>query len=61
LLLENPDFTIPGMHSLKQMLKEEVIEPLSDPEKFRKYKIDIPNGILLFGPPGCGKTLRSVP
>jgi ATP-dependent 26S proteasome regulatory subunit len=48
--------TLAGMATLKQLLIEEVIAPLKNPEKYRKYKIEIPNGVLLYGPPGCGKT-----
>lgn len=45
-----------GMEGLKALLISEVIEPLKNPEKFLKFKLSIPNGILLYGPPGCGKT-----
>lgn len=48
--------SVAGMDELKQMLTEEVINPLLHPEKFKKFKVSIPNGILLYGPPGCGKT-----
>jgi len=47
---------IAGMNELKQTLIDEVINPLKDPERFKKFKVSIPNGILLYGPPGCGKT-----
>lgn len=47
---------VAGMKSLKDLLINEVIEPLLNPEKYKKFKLGIPNGILLFGPPGCGKT-----
>jgi len=47
---------IAGMHELKETLIAEVINPLRDPERFRKFKVSIPNGIILYGPPGCGKT-----
>ena len=47
---------IAGMNSLKEMIKDEVIDPLKDPESFKDYGIDAPNGILFYGPPGCGKT-----
>jgi len=47
---------VAGMNPLKSLLINEVIEPLLNPEKYKKFKLGIPNGILLFGPPGCGKT-----
>ena len=47
---------VAGMHVLKELLRREVVAPIKDPEPFRKYGLSIPNGILLYGPPGCGKT-----
>jgi transitional endoplasmic reticulum ATPase len=47
---------VAGMKPLKDLLFNEVIGPLLNPEKYQKFKVGIPNGILLFGPPGCGKT-----
>ena len=47
---------VAGMKCLKALLISDVINPLSHPEKYQKFKLSIPNGILLYGPPGCGKT-----
>lgn len=47
---------IAGMDALKNMIQEEVIDPLLNPEKNRDYGIEPPNGVLFYGPPGCGKT-----
>jgi transitional endoplasmic reticulum ATPase len=44
------------MNRLKEQLFRDVVHPLRSPEEFRVYRLGIPNGILLFGPPGCGKT-----
>lgn len=47
---------VAGMKDLKSLLISDVISPLLNPEKYKKFKLSIPNGILLYGPPGCGKT-----
>lgn len=54
---EGPGFSaIAGMEDLKRQMREEVIEPLHNPEEYARYGVTIPNGMLLYGPPGCGKT-----
>ncbi|MCH7232778.1 AAA family ATPase [Glycomyces sp. L485] len=45
-----------GMADLKQTLTETVLWPLTYPDAFTRLGIDAPRGILLYGPPGCGKT-----
>jgi transitional endoplasmic reticulum ATPase len=46
-----------GLDDVKQRLKEAVEWPIKTPEIFTKLGIRPPKGILLYGPPGCGKTL----
>jgi transitional endoplasmic reticulum ATPase len=46
-----------GLDDVKQHLIEAVEWPLKTPEVFTKLGIRPPKGILLYGPPGCGKTL----
>ncbi len=47
---------IAGMDDLKEMLRKRVIMILQDKELAEKYKLTPPNGMLLYGPPGCGKS-----
>lgn len=47
---------VAGAEEAKEELKE-IIEFLKTPQKFQKLGAKIPKGILLVGPPGCGKTL----
>jgi transitional endoplasmic reticulum ATPase len=46
-----------GLKQVKQELMESVEWPLKKPEVFKKMGIKPPRGVLLYGPPGCGKTL----
>ena len=48
---------IGGLKEIKQSLKEVVEWPLKHPDSFKRLGIRPPTGILLYGPPGCEKTL----
>jgi transitional endoplasmic reticulum ATPase len=45
-----------NMTQTKQALTEAVLWPLRYPDSFTRLGIDAPHGVLLYGPPGCGKT-----
>ena len=58
--IEIPNVTwddVGGLEDVKRELREVVELPLKNPDAFRRMGIDPPRGVLLYGPPGCGKTL----
>jgi transitional endoplasmic reticulum ATPase len=48
---------IGGLHKEIQRIREMIELPLKYPQIFQRLGIDAPKGVLLHGPPGCGKTL----
>ena len=44
------------MRELKAALERDILLPLQEPELYKRYRVTLPNGVLLYGPPGCGKT-----
>jgi len=58
--IEIPNVTwddVGGLEDVKRELREVIELPLKNPDAFRRMGIDPPRGVLLYGPPGCGKTL----
>ncbi len=46
-----------GLTEVKDEIKDSMIGPLLQPEISKKFGVEPPKGMILFGPPGCGKTL----
>lgn len=47
---------VAGMEELKQKLEDEVLFVLRRPDLAKRYRLHPANGMILYGPPGCGKT-----
>ena len=45
-----------GMENVKKEIEMKIIQPLKHPELYKAYGKKVGGGILLYGPPGCGKT-----
>jgi len=48
---------IGGLSVVKEQIRKRIILPFSKPSLFQRFKKRVGGGILLYGPPGCGKTL----
>ncbi|HHG85607.1 MAG TPA: tetratricopeptide repeat protein [Bacteroidetes bacterium] len=58
-MLERPEINfsdVGGMENVKEEIGMKIIHPLKHPDLYRAYGKKIGGGILLYGPPGCGKT-----
>lgn len=49
--------SIIGMEELKEELRLKILAPMKNPELFAKFQKSAGGGVLLYGPPGCGKTM----
>ncbi|MDE0838678.1 MAG: AAA family ATPase [Kiritimatiellae bacterium] len=59
---EKPDVTfkdVGGMDAVKEDIRMKILHPLKNKELFEAYGKKVGGGVLLYGPPGCGKTLIS--
>lgn len=60
VLIEVPNVKwedVGGLEDVKRQMKETIEWPLKYPDSFKRLGIRPPTGIMLYGPPGCGKTL----
>ena len=59
-MIEKPDTSFSDLGGLEEqisLVKESIELPLTNPQAFTKFGIEPPGGVILVGPPGCGKTM----
>jgi hypothetical protein len=50
------EFVLPGQPVIERAFRETILHPLAAPERYERLGVALPNGILLAGPPGTGKS-----
>ncbi|HEY4919630.1 MAG TPA: ATP-binding protein [Xanthobacteraceae bacterium] len=55
-LIDPAGFTLPGHPQLERFFREHILEPAADPARYAALKVTMPNGVLLHGPTGSGKS-----
>ena len=55
-LVDSTSFTLPGRPELERFFREYILEPSSDRERYAALGVKMPNEVLLYGPPGSGKS-----
>lgn len=53
---ENAYFSLPGRPELEKFFNENIVEIIAKEEKYRRMGFGFPGAVVLYGPPGCGKT-----
>jgi cell division protease FtsH len=54
--LDPKSFSLPGRPQLERFFREYILEPAADRERYAALGVKTPNGVLLYGPPGSGKS-----
>jgi ribosome biogenesis ATPase len=55
-----PDTTwadVGALQAVREELETAIVEPIKNPQRYKNVGISAPTGVILWGPPGCGKTL----
>ena len=53
---KSENFILPGRPELEKFFNEHIVDILREPERYARLGIDFPSSVILYGPPGCGKT-----
>ncbi len=56
---EKKQFSLPGRPALETFFNDYIIDIVTHQERYKKLGIDFPSAVILYGPPGCGKTFAA--
>lgn len=54
--IKDTDFSLPGRSEIEHFFNEHIIDIIKNKERYKALGIDFPSAVILYGPPGCGKT-----
>ncbi len=59
IIQEKEPFSLPGRPALETFFNDYIIDIVIHQERYKKLGIDFPSAVILYGPPGCGKTFAA--